>query len=269
VRPVKLEYHLTLKNFLSVLVGICVVALAFIPLTVSAEHLLWMRWQAAVVILTIVALVSLFVQAGLQSKEDHEKEEKESKRDKTQEEIVSQLAQLSSKGTEKSLVLTEAAQDIQPVDPPVNFDALAYFKHSYHSLWTADIEKRVKIAAAQNRAHFKPEDFYAQFIGVGMAAYSHDITWAYIWKSQFLMLAELNRRGGIMPISAAKSFYDQGAADYPGHYKNYTFDQWMVFVQTQELLIRHPSEMIDITFRGRDFLSYSAHHGRSADQKSG
>src|SRR5713226_165145 len=45
------EVHLTFKNVLSVVVGFCVLGLAVIPLAVPIDHLIWMRWQAAILAL--------------------------------------------------------------------------------------------------------------------------------------------------------------------------------------------------------------------------
>ncbi len=262
--------HLTAKNCLSVVIGICVVGLAAIPLKVSPEHLSWVRWQVVIWGLCVLAIAALIVQAFMQSHEDQKRDAKELERDETQNAIKVQLAQLVSKETEeRAVALVEPDQGILPLNPPVNFDGPQFFKVAYHSLMTEDVTRRVRIAASQNKAHFKPEDFYARLIGVGMVGFLHDVTWAYIWASQFLMLTELNRRGGNMAAGAAKEFYDHGAKEYPAYYTNYSFDGWLGFMQTQGLILRHPSEMLEITVRGRDFLSYSGHNSRTADQKTG
>jgi hypothetical protein len=261
--------HLTKKNAWILVSGVCVVLVTAIGLLVPSEHWGLPPWKLVILILVLSALLGLTITFFSQSREDSEREKKEQERDKTQQAIMAQLAQLSVRGSENSQGLTTATEDMQPMNPPVNFNATTYFTSAHHSLWTADVEQRIKIAAAQNRAHYTPEDFYAKFIGLGLVAYMHDITWAYIWKSQFLMLAELNRRGGNMPVSVAKEFYDKGKKDYPGNYASYTFEQWLTFVVTQGLVIRHPSEMLEITVRGRDFLSYSAHNSRTADERRG
>jgi len=56
--------------------------------------------------------------------------------------------------------------------------------------------------------------FYAKFIGVGVVAYCHDAAWAYIFRSQLLMLMELNGRNGLIPVAHARIYYDQAAAKY-------------------------------------------------------
>ena len=73
--------HLTLKNSLSIVAGLCVIALAAIPLWVPSDHLGWIRWQIVIWVTAGLALVALPVQAFLQSKEDHDREEREKERD--------------------------------------------------------------------------------------------------------------------------------------------------------------------------------------------
>lgn len=72
-----------------------------------------------------------------------------------------------------------------------------------------------------------------------------------------------------MPINSARAFYDEAVIDYPANYTSYTFDQWMEFMVAYKLLIRHPSEMLEITVRGRDFLTYSAHNSLIPDERTG
>jgi hypothetical protein len=54
----KITLHLTRKNFLTVIAGICVVGLAVIPLSVPADHLGWTRWQGAIVVLAGIRRVA-------------------------------------------------------------------------------------------------------------------------------------------------------------------------------------------------------------------
>jgi hypothetical protein len=46
---------------------------------------------------------------------------------------------------------------------------------------------------------------------------------------------------------------------------NITFDDWMKFMGETQLVIVHPSKMVEITLKGRDFLKYLLHHGRQVD----
>jgi|SRR5208282_1409558 len=152
--------------------------------------------------------------------------------------------------------------------PNVTFNAREFFLHAWFSPFTAEIEQNIKIAAHQNEPQ-NPEAFYARFIGVGLVAYLHDMTWVVIYKSQLLLLYELNRRG-VLPISEAKKFYDQAVKEYPKAYTNYSFEQWMNYLTSRipPLIVRSASEMLDITFRGKDFLKYIAHTGQDINVKA-
>jgi hypothetical protein len=152
--------------------------------------------------------------------------------------------------------------------PQITFNAYEWFRHAYYSPLTAEIENNIKIIAHNNQPN-DHEGFYARFIGVGLISYTHDMTWAYIFKSQLLMLADVNRRNGNLPLSDAKTYYDKAASEYPKIYENYSFQQWMDYMYSQQLLIRHPSDMLEITYRGNDLLKYLAHWGRDANVKAG
>lgn len=153
---------------------------------------------------------------------------------------------------------------VQP--PPVNFDANGYFRLSYKSEMTAEVEKNIRPIATYNRPNDK-EGFLAAFIGVGLVAYLHDITWAYIFRSQILMLTATTRNNGWLTLAHAKTYYDDAASRFPQTYQNYSYDQWLDFLISQQLLIRHPSAMLEITIRGKDFLKYLTHWGRLADDR--
>lgn len=89
-----LTLHLNLKNTLSILIGACVVGLAIIPLTVDPSHLGWLRWEIAIGVLGGVGVVAIFVQAIMQSKEDHERDERERLRDQKQSQIEVKITEV-------------------------------------------------------------------------------------------------------------------------------------------------------------------------------
>jgi hypothetical protein len=64
------------------------------------------------------------------------------------------------------------------------------------------------------------------------------------------------------------NFYDQVAQRFPERYANYSFESWVDFLKSNILIVVHPSQMIDITVRGRDFLKYLTHWGRYHDQRT-
>jgi hypothetical protein len=155
-----------------------------------------------------------------------------------------------------------------PMPAAINFDAATHFRTAHYSQLTTEAEKNIRLAAAQNQPNDR-EGFLAKLIGIGIVSYLHDMTWAYIYKSQILMLTELNRRGGIMAIADVKAFFDKAKEDYPNVYKTYEFEGWLRYLEKEQLIIHHPSEMMEITLRGRDFLKYLTHWGRTAETRSG
>lgn len=77
----RIAFNVTTKSLLSLLVGLCVVALAAIPLFVPPDHLGWLRWKIATVASTVMAILSLLCQFLLQSKEDDLQSARELERD--------------------------------------------------------------------------------------------------------------------------------------------------------------------------------------------
>jgi len=100
-------------------------------------------------------------------------------------------------------------------NPNIDFDARKFFALAYYSPITAEAEKNIKIVAQQHSPNDK-EAFYARFIGVGLIAYQHDVTWYTIYGSQLAALEELNSRG-LIPIADLKKHYDKAVIDYPKH----------------------------------------------------
>lgn len=150
------------------------------------------------------------------------------------------------------------------IGPPANFDAALYFQKSYASPLQQGVESNVRAAATQNQPNDK-EGFYVRLIAVGLIAYVYDQVWAYIFRSQILLLTELNRK--MLTLAEVKTYYDRAVSNDPNRYANYSFDQWIGFMKGNFLLIQHPSAMVEITVRARDFLKYLVHWGRSADDR--
>lgn len=147
----------------------------------------------------------------------------------------------------------------------VEFDAKAFFALAHYSPVTAEVEQNIKAIAEQNSPKDK-EAFYARFIGVGLVAYQHDTSWYLIFGSQLMALAELNSRG-LIPVEDLRKHYDKAVTDYPKTYASYSFEQWLDFMRIRLLIATYPSQMVELSWNGKDFLKYLAHTGRSIDGK--
>jgi hypothetical protein len=150
-------------------------------------------------------------------------------------------------------------------NPNVEFNAKQYFALAYYSPITAEIEKNIQIIAQQYSPNDK-EAFYARFIGIGTIAYQHDITWFTIYGSQLMALTEMNSRG-LIPVTDLKKHYDNAVIGYPKTYEGYSFEQWLDYMQSRMLIAKYPSQMVELSFNGKDFLKYLAHVGRNIDGK--
>lgn len=151
-------------------------------------------------------------------------------------------------------------------NPAITFDVKKHFALAYYSPVTAEIEKNIKAIAEQNYPKDK-ESFYARFIGVGAVAYLHEATWLGIYRSQLDALNELSSRG-LIPVAELRKHYDKAVHDYPNAYKDRSFEQWLKYMQSRFLIARYPSEMVELSFGGKDFLRYVAHAGYKVDVKA-
>lgn len=103
------------------------------------------------------------------------------------------------------------------------------------------------------------------FLAVIIINSLYDNAWLTIYRSQVLMLTELNR--GLLRREQVKTYYDDAARSNPQLYANYSFDQWLGYLRGQVLLLEHPGQTFEITVRGKDFLKYMVHRGLTADAR--
>jgi hypothetical protein len=156
------------------------------------------------------------------------------------------------------------------VNPGQPFDAAEFFRHAYYSpALQNESEARMRNAAIQNQPNDR-EGFYLKFISVGLLMYNYDTIWFLIYGSQLEALLDINRHNGILPLAQIRTHYDQAAGANPVQYKNanVTLDAWLGFLIGRQLVIRHPSDMIEITVGGKDFLKYLVHWGREPHQRN-
>jgi hypothetical protein len=172
---------------------------------------------------------------------------------------------LGSKKLNKRLV-PQAAGQTAIATTNNNFDATIFFRQSYYSPLQPEAEANIRQAALQNQPNDR-EGFYVKMIAVGGIAYGYDTIWWTIYKSQLLALSDLNKNNGVLPIAKIKSYYDHAALEFPTQYSDYSFDQWLSYMQVNLLVIRHPSEMVEMTVRGKDFLKYLLHWARDMTQR--
>lgn len=83
-----------------------------------------------------------------------------------------------------------------------------------------------------------------------------------IWLSQLATLRYLNQRDTGAERAELYHFYETAKASYASWYENYSFDQWLGFLQSFNLICSNDSRLF-ITVAGREFLKYLAASGKS------
>ena len=89
-----MDRYLNLKNFLSIVVGVCLVGLAFISLHIEPDKIKY--WQAWVWSLAIIGIVCIVVQSVMQSREDHDRKKREKEQDERFSRIETYMVKISS-----------------------------------------------------------------------------------------------------------------------------------------------------------------------------
>jgi hypothetical protein len=83
-----------------------------------------------------------------------------------------------------------------------------------------------------------------------------------IFGSQISALHAIQQAGGHCSIDNVRQYYVQAAAAYPTTYATYTFDQWLSFLQLNEL-IEVAENWVKLTPDGSAFIPYIAARGYS------
>jgi len=76
------------------------------------------------------------------------------------------------------------------------------------------------------------------------------------------MLIHLNTRPNGEALVALKGFYNEGKRSHPALYQNYSFDAYLVFLESYNLIERDTVAAV-ITDIGREFLKYMVDTRRS------
>ena len=100
------------------------------------------------------------------------------------------------------------------------------------------------------------EKYLIHILAETVVARNFERAYSLIWGSQLQALVTVNGAGaaGIHPDHLLH-IYEQAKTDYPRFYSGNTFDQWLGFLVSQQLVvIKEP--VVQITLAGREFLKY-------------
>lgn len=150
-------------------------------------------------------------------------------------------------------------------DPtPSQFQNVDDFYATYDNVLLRETEGTVRKLSDQYEPGSARERFFVRFVASGFWIFVFELVWANTCRSQILALERLNK--GPLRSEDLRPHYQQAATAQPQVYKNYSFEQWLSSLRTQILIKDHPTG-IEITVRGREFLKYLIHTGRSASDR--
>ena len=149
---------------------------------------------------------------------------------------------------------------------PPDFDIEEFFRLAYRSPLEEELIKNFRYIAHEKSPQ-NPEEFYLKILSIGFVQAVNDDIWYRAFRSQLVTLVEVNKNGGWLTTQKAKAVFEEAASANPKAYEKDTFERWLSFLTSNQLLIRHPSEMLEITTRGKDLIRYMAHWGRDIESK--
>lgn len=152
----------------------------------------------------------------------------------------------------------------ETLSPGIDIDR--FYRDAYRSpTIEAEAHKNMRILARQ-KSPSNTEAFYLDIIGIGLMAAVYDTIWYPMFRSQLLALQAVNS-AGLLAIGKVQEFYETAAKEFPKNYATDTFERWLSYLVSNGLVLSHPSGMVEITVRGKDFLKYLTHWGREAKSK--
>jgi hypothetical protein len=148
------------------------------------------------------------------------------------------------------------------------FDSVDFFRTAYHSV-LQDIAANSFRAEAERKRPNDKESFYLDVIATGSIMMNYDRIWWPLYRSQLQALLALNGHNGFLPLGDFRKSYDEAQKEFHADYRRLkiTFDDWMRYLTGNTLIHVHPSQMVEITLQGKDFLKYLLHWGRSESSK--
>lgn len=151
---------------------------------------------------------------------------------------------------------------------PGKFDSHEFFRTAFYSCLQDVSANSFKAEAERVRPNDK-ESFYLDVLAVGSLGIHYNDLFTALYRSQLRAMLELNSKFGHLPVDGFRKYYDEAALEFSEDYKrlNITFDEWMKFLVDSAFIIIHPSKMVEITVKGKDFLKYLLHWGKTEQFK--
>ena len=151
---------------------------------------------------------------------------------------------------------------------PGTFNSVEFFRTAYYSS-LQDTARNSFLVEAERVKPYDKESFYLDVLAVGFMGVHYDQIWWPLYRSQLRALLAVNRKNGLAPVAEFREFYEEAKKEFSSEYErlNISFESWLSYLQSNVLIVVHPSNMIEITLKGKDFLKYLLHWGRQEELK--
>jgi len=139
------------------------------------------------------------------------------------------------------------------------------FWKSYDNALLIAVEERVRTMADQCQAGTERERFLIRYIATREIVNYFEKVWSDILGSQIEALEALNPGG--MRRESLEFYYTLAASAWTDQFSNFTYEKWIAFLTSQELISKGDGDIFSLTLFGREFLKYILSSGRSRQQK--
>ena len=180
--------------------------------------------------------------------------------------LIDRTRKVSKDGLEATAATQEAATEKAAEQTAIekNPEALQKFLGQFDNSLLVERERLVMnyLSEAGIEQPTARERALVRLLAANSIIQNFERTYMLIWGSQIAAIQFLNSvgRDGI-EIERLRPIYDQAVSQFPEIYKDtYSFEQWLGFVQSQQLVFRNESH-VGITLMGREFLKYILHQG--------
>lgn len=99
------------------------------------------------------------------------------------------------------------------------------------------------------------EELLLQSVVTWQLSHKHARTARFIFGSQIDLLQELNAKSQGESVEQLKKYYDAAVQAFPATYQNYSYGQYMVYLEAQGLVLRI-MDRVTLTPEGKSVLGY-------------
>lgn len=175
------------------------------------------------------------------------------------------VERLSKKPDADGATQIQEAQKASSLAETGNSAEIDAFWKGYDNNLLVAVEERIKTMADQCQTGAEKERFLVRYIATREIVNYFEKVWSEILGSQIEALDALNP--GAMRYETLEIYYTSAVIAWPDQYSTFTFERWIAFLTSQELISQGEGNVFSLTLFGREFLKYILSSGRSRQQK--